>query len=415
MNQTFEYIYRYVNRSKQINTHHAGVIMVTVPGGRLRTAGALLTAASASAAMTAVLASASGAALRSTPMRVDDIVLGGVLGIGTAAAAWLALSCLVGVICIGARSAGATWRAGERAVQRYAPTAVRRALGAGVAASLAVGLASGAGAVAPTPGSEPPTTTSASAAAPARAASSAGDVAVAGDTGDLGWGAIATATTTAAAVSADGTGGRAMRSATFAAGADAPAPTPGTDAPAPAPTTSDLGWTPTSEVPAPTATPGAVDNPTGQSTPPAPRASASTATERTPAPRPAPSSAAEPTPDPSRAAAADDDWPWSPLPQPVGPTPPSVTPTPDATPVTNGSKDSTANGPASVVVQAGDTLWSIAATHLERTGEPVSTAAIAAAWPTWYATNADVIGADPDVIEPGQQLVVPAGDEQATR
>lgn len=381
--------------------------MVTVPGARLRAAGALLTAASASAAMTAVLASASGAALRSTPMRVDDIVLGGVLGIGTAAAAWLALSCLVGVICIGARSAGATWRAGERAVQRYAPIAVRRALGAGVAASLAVGLASGAGAVAPTPGSEPPTTTSASTAAPARAASSAGDVV--GDTGDLGWGAIATATTTAAAVSADETGGRAVRSATFAAGADAPAPTAG--ASAPAPTAGDLDWTPTNEVSAPTASPGAVDNPTGPSTPPAPRASASTTTGRTPAPRPVPASAAEP----SRTVAADGDWPWSPLPQPVGPTPPPVTPTSDATPVTNGSKFSTASGPASVVVQAGDTLWSIAATHLERTGERVSTAAIAAAWPTWYAANADVIGADPDVIEPGQRLVVPAGDEQATR
>ena len=61
---------------------------------------------------------------------------------------------------------------------------------------------------------------------------------------------------------------------------------------------------------------------------------------------------------------------------------------------------------ATVVVAAGDTLWDIAGEHLPA---PVSVADVAAAWPAWYAANADVIGPDPDLIRPGQQLVAPTG------
>jgi nucleoid-associated protein YgaU len=60
----------------------------------------------------------------------------------------------------------------------------------------------------------------------------------------------------------------------------------------------------------------------------------------------------------------------------------------------------------SVVVRRGDTLWSIAARHL---GPGASDAEVAAAWPAWFAANGDVIGDDPDVLRPGQVLLVPSG------
>ncbi|SOC52464.1 LysM domain-containing protein [Ornithinimicrobium cerasi] len=58
-----------------------------------------------------------------------------------------------------------------------------------------------------------------------------------------------------------------------------------------------------------------------------------------------------------------------------------------------------------VVVHRGDTLWAIAARHL---GEQATDQDVAEAWPRWYAANRAVIGDDPDLIRPGQQLVVPS-------
>ena len=60
--------------------------------------------------------------------------------------------------------------------------------------------------------------------------------------------------------------------------------------------------------------------------------------------------------------------------------------------------------PERVVVHRGDTLWDIAARHL---GEHATDQDVAEAWPLWYAANRDVIGDDPDLIHPGQRLVVP--------
>lgn len=57
-----------------------------------------------------------------------------------------------------------------------------------------------------------------------------------------------------------------------------------------------------------------------------------------------------------------------------------------------------------VVVIPGDTLWDIAARELG--GEP-SNREIAERWPRWYASNRGVIGADPDLILPGQRLSPP--------
>jgi len=58
-----------------------------------------------------------------------------------------------------------------------------------------------------------------------------------------------------------------------------------------------------------------------------------------------------------------------------------------------------------VTVRPGDTLWSIAAEHLPASADVGD---IAAAWPAWYEANVDVVGTDPDLIHPGQELVPPA-------
>ncbi|HET7400003.1 MAG TPA: LysM peptidoglycan-binding domain-containing protein [Intrasporangium sp.] len=57
-----------------------------------------------------------------------------------------------------------------------------------------------------------------------------------------------------------------------------------------------------------------------------------------------------------------------------------------------------------VTVRRGDTLWSIAARHL---GPHASDAEVARAWPQWYAANRGVVGLDPDLLLPGQQLRPP--------
>lgn len=58
-----------------------------------------------------------------------------------------------------------------------------------------------------------------------------------------------------------------------------------------------------------------------------------------------------------------------------------------------------------VMVRSGDTLWAIAAHHL---GEDATAAAIDAEWRRWYSVNIQVIGDDPDLIQPGQRLVAPS-------
>ncbi|MDQ6875284.1 MAG: LysM peptidoglycan-binding domain-containing protein [Actinomycetota bacterium] len=57
-----------------------------------------------------------------------------------------------------------------------------------------------------------------------------------------------------------------------------------------------------------------------------------------------------------------------------------------------------------VTVRPGDSLWSISREHLPA---GAGNAAVAAAWPRWYAANRTVIGADPNRLLPGQQLRPP--------
>jgi nucleoid-associated protein YgaU len=60
-------------------------------------------------------------------------------------------------------------------------------------------------------------------------------------------------------------------------------------------------------------------------------------------------------------------------------------------------------------VVAGDTLWGIARNILEQAGPPPAGADITSAWKMIYATNTDVVGPDPDLILPGQVLMIPGG------
>jgi hypothetical protein len=74
----------------------------------------------------------------------------------------------------------------------------------------------------------------------------------------------------------------------------------------------------------------------------------------------------------------------------------------------NGSGPGAARGSntCGVRVRPGDSLWLIAA---RRIGPGASDAQVADSWPQWYAANRKVIGVDPDVILPGQQLIPPGG------
>lgn len=59
-------------------------------------------------------------------------------------------------------------------------------------------------------------------------------------------------------------------------------------------------------------------------------------------------------------------------------------------------------GPATYVVLAGDSLWSIARSH------PQHATTVDQRWRAIWAANHDVVGDDPDLILPGQALRLPA-------
>ena len=60
--------------------------------------------------------------------------------------------------------------------------------------------------------------------------------------------------------------------------------------------------------------------------------------------------------------------------------------------------------PRTIVVRSGDTLWSIAERSLP---QPHTPADVARSWPRWFAANRAVIGPDPGLIRPGEQLAGP--------
>ena len=60
------------------------------------------------------------------------------------------------------------------------------------------------------------------------------------------------------------------------------------------------------------------------------------------------------------------------------------------------------------VVQAGESLWSIASNGLPPDATPEH---VASASTAWYEANRSTIGADPDLILPGQQLIAPDAED----
>jgi hypothetical protein len=118
-------------------------------------------------------------------------------------------------------------------------------------------------------------------------------------------------------------------------------------------------------------------------------------------PRPATATAggrpADATPSPSSATAISAEAPgWTPT-RPVQ--------RPQASAEVLGLRPGARTAADAVVVHRGDTLWSIVA---RRIGPDASDAEVAAAWPAWHEANRSVIGDDPDLLVPGQQLQVPA-------
>lgn len=67
--------------------------------------------------------------------------------------------------------------------------------------------------------------------------------------------------------------------------------------------------------------------------------------------------------------------------------------------------------PAEVVVRPGDSLWALAEQDLTARREATPTDAdVAQAWPGWWAANREVIGDDPDLLQPGTALTRPPAD-----
>ncbi len=91
--------------------------------------------------------------------------------------------------------------------------------------------------------------------------------------------------------------------------------------------------------------------------------------------------------------------------RPASTLPTSPTPGPERAPAGHRAGPATPGPGRGVVVRPGDSLWRIAAERLGRTASP---ARVAAAWPQWYDANRRIIGADPDLIQPGQHLQAPA-------
>ena len=68
------------------------------------------------------------------------------------------------------------------------------------------------------------------------------------------------------------------------------------------------------------------------------------------------------------------------------------------------------SGTAAHVVEPGDSLWRIAGDTLAaRNGAEPSSADIARFWPVVYEANRAVVGDNPNLILPGQRLLIPEG------
>ena len=335
---------------------------------------------------------------------------------------WLLLAWVLAVwfAAIAGRLPGAPGRCGRALLRRIAPAAAGRIVAAAVGMSLLAGTSACAvpamgdlGSGASTPVLAEPTTT----ATPAPLGGGAGVVDTAGST------AAATPATTDPASLADilssiSIDWPAVDSPT--SGADTPAPpTSGAAVDTPAPTDTTPAETTAPETTAPeTTAPETTPPETPAPETPAPETTPPETTPPTVAPTAAPvqealttsaATAAEPSTSAPESGPTDADA----TDAAVAPTTaaPSATtendaaiPAPTATPAQPGSGPTDADSAGAVVVLAGDTLWSIAHHHLnsDATDQKIDTA-----WRAWYSANTQVIGDNPDLIQPGQLLLPP--------
>lgn len=151
------------------------------------------------------------------------------------------------------------------------------------------------------------------------------------------------------------------------------------------------GWAPTvptaSEVPAPSVTPSVSPDPV-------PTYGVPTPTPSIASPPPSPAPSGDPGEEDAVVELHAESW------------APALTEPASGRP-TSGATAGAAAGHSRVthVVVPGESLWSITRDAL---ASGASDAAIAAAWPLIYAANHDLIGPEPGLILPGQELVIPA-------
>jgi resuscitation-promoting factor RpfA len=336
--------------------------------------------------------------------RVEPWVELGAVSVGALAALWVALSALVALACVAAGAAGRSWTTGERLLRRAAPAVVRHAARAAVGATVSAGLLVAGG--------------TAHAAAPA---DDPGVVAV-----DLGWrpsGAVAGdegtvsrngASESAASTSRTTPGTSSATADGSTAASRGPSGTTADAAPGqPAPVTSvPPSSVPPSSVSAPSVPPSGVPGDAGTSQDPHRSKSATSATTGA-----TPSTSAEiaGTGDTAEsggthaagAGVVDQETKASGA---AGPTVAAEGASADAARQRDAALAVTRDVPGpetapEVVVVRGDSLWSIAARHLPAGSTDRQ---VAEAVERWYATNAHVVGADPDLVRPGQVLVAPS-------
>jgi hypothetical protein len=288
--------------------------------------------------------------------------------------AWLLAAWAVVVFGVGlfARLPGRSGRRARWLLPRIAPASVGRLVLAAVGVSLIAGTAA--------------------CAAPATAGPAAGPVATAETAGSAVTSTWSTPAPTGSFVIdwPDPSSTRVTTPAVPTAPTPAPAPasnpaTTPSSSPAPA-TPSTVATTPPVAVAAPTPNPTAA---TPVPTPPSP----TTPDSASPPSSTTQGSAATHSPAPSGSAATPT-------------TAPIAAPTGGASSVDDPSAadpSPSVNGIV-VMVQPGDSLWRIAAHSL---GPNATDADVDNAWRAWYVVNREVIGDDPDVILPGQDLRAP--------
>ncbi len=368
------------------------------------------------AALVALLPSPAGL-LRQVSDGSDAVtVLGAAMMLAVTVVVWglLAWALLVATATLLARMPGSAGRLGRFVARSLTPRAARRVVILATGVSLVTGVSAcatpsdgpgqvGGAAVAVAPAAAPFAAGSGSAShvgGYAGSGSAPGTTRVAVGPGlriDLDWPAEASAG--GAAVGTPATGGDGVaddRDATNGTAPTTSAPTR-TASPAVAPPAPVSSAPSGSQATVDDASPGSGAAPTG------PSAAAPPVASSTPTPSAAPGTPSAT----SRPAATDDDPAASPSHRPPSPpVPPAPAPSGSISPATTTGHAPGAprHAPTTVTVRSGDTLWTIAAHQLPA---GASAAQIDAAWRAWYATNRDVIGADPDLILPGQQLTSP--------